>query len=52
MILNSRSMEHRWSEISKLKAWASARMNKIKKSSLFTDNPDLEKKILTKIKHL
>ena len=45
-------MEHRWSEINKLKMWASARMRKIKKSNLFSKNPELEQRILTKIRHL
>lgn len=52
VLLNSRSMDHRWNEVGKLKAWTSARMRKIKKSSLFMDNPSFEKRILTKLRHL
>lgn len=39
VLLNSRSMDHRWNEVGKLRSWASARMRKIKKSSLFIENP-------------
>ncbi|CAI2364763.1 unnamed protein product [Moneuplotes crassus] len=61
ILLNSKSMEHRWNEVSKLKAWACARMRKIKHSNILQENSFREKKspfasinskILTKIKHL
>lgn len=52
VVLNSRSMDHRWNEIHKLRSWTSARMAKIKKSNLFIENPDCEKRVLTKIRHL
>lgn len=52
VILNSKSMDHRWNEVNKLRAWTIARMRKIKRSSLFVENPGWEMRILTKIKHL
>ena len=45
VLLNSKSMDHRWNEVHKLKAWASARMRKIKKSSVFIENPGIEKAV-------
>ncbi|CAI2366933.1 unnamed protein product [Moneuplotes crassus] len=61
VLLNSKSMEHRWNEVSKLKAWACARMRKIKNSNIFLESSIVEKKspfapinskILTKLRHL
>lgn len=52
VVLNSRSMDHRWNEVNKLKAWTSTRMKKIKNSNLFVENPGWERRILTKIRHL
>lgn len=61
VLLNSKSMEHRWNEVSKLKAWACARMRKIKNSNIFLESSVVEKKspfapinskILTKLRHL
>jgi hypothetical protein len=52
VILNAKSADHRWNEVSKLRAWTTARMRKIKRSSVFEENPEWQKRILTKIKHL
>lgn len=53
VVLNSRSMDHRWNEVNKLKQWASARIKKIRKSNLFKENPTFVKnEVLTKIRHL
>lgn len=52
VILNSKSMDHRWDEVSKLKSWTSVRMKKLRKSNLLIENPDCEKRILTKLRHL
>mmetsp|Transcript_5561 Transcript_5561/g.6293 ORF Transcript_5561/g.6293 Transcript_5561/m.6293 type:complete len:105 (-) Transcript_5561:11-325(-) len=52
VLLNSKTMDHRWNEVSKLKTWASARMKKIKRSSIVTNNPHYEKRLLTKLRHL
>lgn len=52
VVLNSRSMDHRWNEIHKLKSWTSNRMTKIQRSNLFNENPACERRVLTKIRHL
>lgn len=61
VLLNSKSMDHRWNEVGKLRAWAGARMRKIKSSNIMYECSIVEKKssfapinskILTKLRHL
>jgi D-alanyl-D-alanine carboxypeptidase len=49
VILNSRSMEHRWVEVQKLVHWAMQKITKIKQSDL---KPKMKRKLLKKLLHL
>lgn len=49
VLLNSKTMEHRWSEVPKLVSWAMLKINKVKESEL---KPKLKKQMLKKLVHI
>ncbi len=49
VVLNSKSMEHRWQEVQKLVTWAMNKITKIKESEL---KPKVKKAILKKLVHI
>jgi D-alanyl-D-alanine carboxypeptidase len=49
VVLNSKSMEHRWQEVQKLVSWAIQKINKVKDSEL---KPKVKKQMLKKLVHI
>jgi D-alanyl-D-alanine carboxypeptidase len=49
VVLNCKSMEHRWSEVQKLVQWAMFKVNKVRESEL---KPKLKKQMLKKLVHI
>lgn len=49
VVLNSKSMDHRWSEVEKLVSWAIGKINKVRESEL---KPKMKKQILKKLVHI
>jgi D-alanyl-D-alanine carboxypeptidase len=49
VVLNSKSMEHRWTEVQKLVSWAMLKINKVRESEL---KPKLKKQMLKRLVHI
>lgn len=49
VVLNCKSMDHRWTEVQKLVSWAMLKINKVRECEL---KPKLKKLMLKKLVHI